>query len=114
LKSVPEGEGGETRKEAEEGLEREAGNADAIDGKESAAKPQRKWAPDAESQYRWLRPLWLGEQHDILNLGMSQTGSKADPALQLPDANADKQSHPPEHENSEAAGTQPVSDRNAA
>jgi hypothetical protein len=45
---------------------------------------------------------------------MSQTGSKADPALQLPDANADKQSHPPEHENSEAAGTQPVSDRNAA
>jgi hypothetical protein len=33
---------------------------------------------------------------------MSQTGSKADPALQLPDANADKQNHPPEHENSEA------------
>lgn len=99
LKSVPGGEGGEP----EEGLEREAGNAEVIDGKEvqgsakkSAAKPQRKWAPDAESQYRWLRPLWLGDQHDILNLGMSETGPKADPALQLPDANADKQNHHPE------------------
>jgi hypothetical protein len=45
---------------------------------------------------------------------MSQTGPKADPVLQLPDANADKQNHHPEHENSEAAGTHSVSDRNAA
>jgi hypothetical protein len=43
-----------------------------------------------------------------------QNRPKADPALQLSDANADKQNHHPEHEDSEAAGSHSVSDRNAA